>query len=309
MRERGERSPSCCSSEEGQHWREPVWPIKTPTNHKSLQTHISKAYFVCLTPDEGSLAQTWWYLFSGSGGSSSTKPEMLYLLMKMGWDLKTTTNSQHSPLLPGDISIGIAPSHHNGLPIRNTTGTSSTMAQLKGFATWELFLCYWTLIPGTISAVSLSAFVSPPSRTMESRGDGGVHAVWYLLPLLLVKYKNGLCNARTIMIPHSVQGNPAVVAASPRNAGIGVVVGGANAPSTDDYSSSWQERDAVVPPWLWQVGNRAAGRGWVRNHFNWCEDVAIVAAHQNLPWYCYELDFGDASLRLIVGPIIVIIVK
>ena len=187
MRERGERSPSCCSSEEGQHWRQPVWSIKTSTNNKSLQTYISKAYFVCLTPDEGSLAQTWWYLFSGSKGSSSTKPEMLYLLTKMGWDLKTTTNSQHSPLLPGDISIGIAPSHHNGLPIRNAAGTSSTMAQLKGFATWELFLCYWKLIPGTISAVSLSAFVSPPSRTMESRGDGGVHAVWYLLPLLLVK--------------------------------------------------------------------------------------------------------------------------
>ena len=56
--------------------------------------------------------------------------------------LTTQANSQHSPLLPGDISIGIASSHHNGLPIRNTAGTSSTMAQLKGFATWELFLFY-----------------------------------------------------------------------------------------------------------------------------------------------------------------------
>ena len=56
--------------------------------------------------------------------------------------LTTQANSQHSPLLPGDISIGIAPGHHNGLLIRNTTGTSSTMAQLKGFATWELFLFY-----------------------------------------------------------------------------------------------------------------------------------------------------------------------
>ena len=51
-------------------------------------------------------------------------------------------------------------------------------------------------------------------------------------------YKNLLYNVSTVMIPHSVQGNPAVVAASPRNAGIRVVVGGANAPSTDDYFSS-----------------------------------------------------------------------
>ena len=77
----GDGSPGWCSREEGQHGREIVGFIGiSPRNDKCLQSgHISSNDYARLTLVEGRAAQAWWFLISGSCGSSSAKPLILYL--------------------------------------------------------------------------------------------------------------------------------------------------------------------------------------------------------------------------------------
>ena len=84
----GEGSPCSFSREECQHRRKVLQPIESPSNNKSLRRLNCEAEegsinlgWTGLTP-VGRAAQAWLNLFSGSWGSSSTKPLMLYLQHK-----------------------------------------------------------------------------------------------------------------------------------------------------------------------------------------------------------------------------------
>ena len=77
--ERGEWGPGWRPAKKGQHGRRVFVDViaVSSSNNKCLQD-IEKMCWVGLTP-VGRAAQAWAYLLSGSWGSSSTKPLMLYL--------------------------------------------------------------------------------------------------------------------------------------------------------------------------------------------------------------------------------------
>ena len=78
--EGGKGSPGCRPREEGQHRRKVLGSVESSGNHKSLHTfHKFKLNVDWTGPTSERAAQAWPNLFSGSWGSSSTKPLMLYL--------------------------------------------------------------------------------------------------------------------------------------------------------------------------------------------------------------------------------------
>ena len=83
--ERGEWGPGWRPAKKGQHGRRVFVDViaVSSSNNKCLQ-NIQKMCWAGLTP-VGRAAQAWPPLFSGSWGSSSTKPLMLYLYLRMYW--------------------------------------------------------------------------------------------------------------------------------------------------------------------------------------------------------------------------------
>ena len=71
----GEGSPFCGAREKNVNRWKSAGSVPSSSNNKRLQNMV----WVGLTSDEGRAAQAWPNLFSGSLGSSSTKPCMLYL--------------------------------------------------------------------------------------------------------------------------------------------------------------------------------------------------------------------------------------
>ena len=102
----GDRSPVWCSSEESQHGSETVVSIIiSPRNNKCLQSgHMSSNDYIRITLVEGKAAQTWPYLLSGSLGSSSTKPLMLYL---HDFDLTRVVPCGNNCIVLGQLIINI----------------------------------------------------------------------------------------------------------------------------------------------------------------------------------------------------------
>ena len=141
--------------------------------------------FFRLTPLEGSPAQACLHLFSGSRGSSRTKPFILYLEQ---W-LSSPTPLPTLLTLSRDYGQGLQSSLW--FPHQEFRRLHTRCEARKNFLhLWQRVrkLCLSSK-PGTISAVSvvsLSVEMPPPSRTMELGWDAGVQATCrYLFALVI----------------------------------------------------------------------------------------------------------------------------
>ena len=112
-----------------------------------------------------------------------------------------------------------AAGHHNCVFVGNPAGTPfSTVDQIKGSSTCNKEnLKTWPLLkPGTISAVCFAASSLPPSSTMESGRDVGVHCTWSIRATLLSEFVISVKDMKGW--PCGVQVGPASVSSFPSNA-------------------------------------------------------------------------------------------